>query len=236
MDLDEDLLFDGERGPAAPKGQMRRTPWAFKFASVYGLRTDIKCFIVRGRFQPKAKPRPRKETTNSVFVSLPNNTNEETIVDSLSNLDTAQFVQPVDAGDSILKNAPSSSGMLLPTSEVRDSVTNTEVLRGSILFDDAKQSATTQTFLGSDAEQQLDQPVNSHGENIRFGDPAGFPLSTSEIVGTVEGMKVDEGSVHFSDGCGDSRPNFEKAAGQVGELISSICSCFFSVCWQVLWF
>lgn len=68
-----------------------------------------------------------------------------------------------------------------------------------------KQSTTTHAFRSSDV-RQLDQLAD---ENIEFTDPVGFPFSTSETVGTIEGMKVNKGDVHFADGRG------EKAVGQV---------------------
>ncbi|KAJ0077619.1 hypothetical protein Patl1_36484 [Pistacia atlantica] len=194
MDLDDEL-FAGESGPAVNHG--------------------------RGRFQPRAKLRPRKETTPSIASSIPSNTKEKTVTESSPSLNTTQPVQPADNGDSRLTK-PSISEVREPLKTNDDSLSRYPILDDNLKSqvvnpsseavarrDDidsgdvlpmkvealAKQKDMAQTSGNSDIEQ-LVQPIDVTNRDYRMTDPVGLSLAAVEIGGSEEQLKGNDDFGH----------------------------------------
>ncbi|XP_031252235.1 uncharacterized protein LOC116110139 isoform X2 [Pistacia vera] len=194
MDLDDEL-FAGESGPAVNHG--------------------------RGRFQPRAKLRPRKETTPSIASSIPSNTKEKTVTESSPSLNTTQPVQPADNGDSRLTK-PSISEVREPLKTNDDSLSRYPILDDNLKsqvvnpsseavarIDDigsgdvlpmkvealAKQKDMAQTSGNSDIEQ-LVQPIDVSNRDYRMTDPVGLSLAAVEIGGSEEQLKGNDDFGH----------------------------------------
>jgi hypothetical protein len=62
-----------------------------------------------GKFQPKAKPRPRKGTSVSVPSTIINDSKEKAAVLPITDVDATQTIQPADTVDNKLNNTVCSS-------------------------------------------------------------------------------------------------------------------------------
>ncbi|KAJ0010440.1 hypothetical protein Pint_34749 [Pistacia integerrima] len=194
MDLDDEL-FAGESGPAVNHG--------------------------RGRFQPRAKLRPGKETTPSIASSIPSNKKEKTVTESSPSLNTAQPVQPADNGDSRLTK-PSISEVREPLKTNDDSLSQYPILDDNLKSqvvnpsseavarrDDigsgdvlpmkvealAKQKDMAQPSGNSDIEQ-LVQPIDVTNRDYRMTDTVGLSLAAVEIGGSEEQLKGNDDFGH----------------------------------------
>ncbi|XP_044489260.1 uncharacterized protein LOC123213779 isoform X4 [Mangifera indica] len=212
MDSDDEL-FAGESGPAVKHG--------------------------RGRFQPRAKPRPSKGTILAVASSIPSNTEEKTIIEASLSLDTTQILQPADNrwtkpsiskvkeplksnGDSLsqdpIMDDNLKSQVVNPSSEAvarRDDVCSGDVLPMKV------ETLAKQTSIYTDTEH-LVQPIDVTNRDYRMTDPVGLSLAAVEIGGSEEQLKGNDGfgnaihsEVTVSVGCGDLHSSFEKPAGDL---------------------
>ncbi|KAL6346706.1 hypothetical protein AAG906_002822 [Vitis piasezkii] len=100
-----------------------------------------------GKFQPKAKARPRKGTSASVPSTISNSTKEKTIRPTTTGSDTTQSLRPIDVIQNGLNDTVGSS---LDTSEIgrsKDTLKDHEGLVGGVSFTDNNRSLASVSSL-----------------------------------------------------------------------------------------
>lgn len=141
-----------------------------------------------GKFQPKAKARPRKGTSASVPSTISNATKEKTIRPTTTGSDTTQSLRPIDVIQNGLNDTVGSS---LDTSEIggsKDTLKDHEGLVGGISFTDNNRSLASVSSLSQ-------------------------VFASGEDVGTTGAPPSETGAPHpgaISDGNGDWHSSFGK--------------------------
>uniref|UniRef100_F6I0M5 Myb-like domain-containing protein n=1 Tax=Vitis vinifera TaxID=29760 RepID=F6I0M5_VITVI len=141
-----------------------------------------------GKFQPKAKARPRKGTSASVPSTISNATKEKTIRPTTTGSDTTQSLRPIDVIQNGLNDTVGSS---LDTSEIggsKDTLKDHEGLVGGVSFTDNNRSLASVSSLSQ-------------------------VFASGEDVGTTGAPPSETGAPHpgaISDGNGDWHSSFGK--------------------------
>ncbi|XP_059433730.1 uncharacterized protein LOC132166893 isoform X2 [Corylus avellana] len=108
-----------------------------------------------GKFQPKAKPRPRKGTSASVPSTIIRDSKEKAVVLPITNVDATQTIQPADTVDNKLNNTVGSSLVTSAEEFVKSNedlfsrVPNLADTTQSILVNPPSQAVATREDVGS---------------------------------------------------------------------------------------
>ncbi|CAK7329662.1 unnamed protein product [Dovyalis caffra] len=183
-----------------------------------------------GKFQPKAKLRPKKTSSLPIPSIPPSNAKEKAVTASQTSLDTANSVQPVDIMDEKLRG---QNGLLSPSAPIgtKEPLENND----------------EKTKLVAESGNPLAQLVAGSGDS-ELRDPLCSSLAASGVVGVKEPQKDNEGlffceigsleaanlspvrrndvgsvgamesDATMSDCNGDQKSSFVKLAGEAGSL------------------
>ncbi|XP_059453368.1 uncharacterized protein LOC132183915 isoform X2 [Corylus avellana] len=108
-----------------------------------------------GKFQPKAKPRPRKGTSASVPSTIISDSKEKAVVLPITDVDATQTIQPADTVDNNLNNpvgpslATSAEEFVKSNEDLFSGVPNVADTTQSILVNPPSQADATREDVGS---------------------------------------------------------------------------------------
>ncbi|KAL5563052.1 hypothetical protein UlMin_032799 [Ulmus minor] len=157
--------------------------------------------LAGGKFQPKAKARPKKETSALVPLVLANDIKEKAVELSSHSLDTAQLAFPVDVADDRLEN---STGSCLATKETYGTEEALKKHKDSSLGVPDDITEAEKSFVGSiDGFQQEGVVVN---DNADMHSVLIKPPSDADIGGLVAG--------HFIESTAEPVPSDVRISGK----------------------